>query len=40
MSEPEAPPPVGGSWGRLYTLVLAALAVSILLLRAFARAFS
>jgi len=40
MNAPEAPPPVGGSWGRLYALVLAALAVSIVLLRAFGRAFS
>ena len=40
MSTTEAPPPVGGSWGRLYGLVLAALALSIVLLRAFGRAFS
>ena len=40
MSDLEAPPPVGGSWRNIYVLVLAELALAILLLRAFGRAFS
>lgn len=39
MSETE-PPPILGSWGRLYTLVLGALVLWILGFWAFGRAFS
>lgn len=37
--EPEAPPPVLGSWRRLYALILAALALDIVLFALFARVF-
>lgn len=37
---PEEMPPVGGSWRRLYAIVLAALAAEILIFYAFTRAFS
>lgn len=36
---PEEKPPVGGSWTRLYALVLAALAVEVLIFYWFTRAF-
>lgn len=36
----EERPPVGGSWTRLYAIVLAALAVEILIFYWFTRAFS
>jgi len=35
----EAPPPFGGSWGRLYALVVAALLVEIALFALFTVAF-
>jgi hypothetical protein len=37
---PEEPPPILGSWPRLYALVLGVLVVLILLFGAFTRAFS
>jgi len=37
---PEEPPPVLGSWPRLYLLVIGVLLVLILLFGAFTRAFS
>ncbi len=39
MTPAEEPPPVLGSWGRLYALVLGMLALAILLLGLFSRAF-
>ena len=38
--EIEAPPPVGGSWRRLYAVVLGALAVEVLIFYWFTRAFA
>ncbi|HVR44178.1 MAG TPA: hypothetical protein VMS56_12130 [Thermoanaerobaculia bacterium] len=38
--EPEEPPPIGGSWRRLYSVVLIALAVEVVILYWFTRAFS
>ena len=38
--EREEQPPFGGSWGRLYVLVLANLALMVLLFYLFTRAFS
>jgi len=36
---PEEPPPVGRSWGRLYAIVLGALAIEVLIFYWFTRAF-
>ena len=38
-SLPEDPPPVGGSWAKLYALVLLNLAVLVVLFYLFTRAF-
>ena len=38
-SSPEDPPPVGGSWAKLYAVVLANLAVLVVLFYLFTRAF-
>ena len=39
MTQPEEPPPVLGSWNRLYALVLGVLALCITLFHLFGRVF-